>query len=103
MSKYEGVEIVDVQAGDQILPGISVEIPGIGKNVLQIKCKNGMLLCGLFSPEKINVMGFAACVFSAPGFSNMLENKPLFISEKAAELGATQDMTGAEIAALFSR
>ena len=103
MSRYEGVDIIDVKAGDLVLPGISVAIPGIGKNVLQIQCKNGMLLCGLFSPEKIDAMEFAACVFSAPKFENMLENHPLFISEKAKALGVTGEMTGEEIAVLFSR
>lgn len=103
MSKYEGVEIVDVKVGDQVLPGISVSIPGIGKNVLQIKCRNGLLMCGLFSPEKIDAMEFAGCVFSAPQFDNMLENKPLFVSEKAKQLGVTEKMTGAEIAAVFNR
>ena len=103
MSKYEGIEVVDVQVGEKVLPGISVEIPGIGKNVLQIKCRNGMLLCGLFSPEKIDFMEFAACVFSAPKFSNMLENKPLFVSEKAKAMGVTEEMTGAEIAVIFDK
>ena len=71
--------------------------------MLQIKCKNGLLLCGLFSPEKIESMEFAACVFSAPKFENMLENKPLFVSPKAREMGVSEEMSGAEIAEIFDR
>ena len=96
-----GVKIEEIEIGGKILPGVSVEIPGTGKNVLQIKCRNGLLLCGLFSPEKIDAIDFAACVFSAPEFSDMLANKPLFISQKARQLGVSEDMTGEEIAKIF--
>lgn len=102
MKEYEGITVTDIQIGDMTLPGISVAIPGIGKNVLQIKGSKGLLLCGLFSPEKIDAMEFAACVFSAPAFSDMLANKPLFVSAKARELGATEDMTGEEIAKILA-
>lgn len=101
MSQYDGVVVTDVKMGDKTLPGISVAIPGIGKNVLQIRCRKGLLLCGLFSPEKIDAMEFAACVFSAPQFSDMLERTPLFVSKKAKGMGVTEEMTGAQIAAIF--
>ena len=102
MKGFEGVEIREIRIGESIVPGISVEIPGTGKNVLQIKCRNGLLLCGLFNPEKIDSMEFAACVFSAPKFEDMLANHPLFISAKAKGLGVTEDMTGAQIAELLN-
>lgn len=97
------IMIVDVPVGARTLKGISVEIPGTGKNVLQIKCRNGLLLCGLFSPEKIDSIDFPACVFSAPEFKDMLANKPLFVSAKARAMGVTEDMTGAEIAEMFEK
>lgn len=101
MKEFNGVTVTEVKVGDAFVPGIAVEIPGIGKSVLQIRCKNGLLLCGLFSPEKIESMEFAACVFSAPQFSNMLANHPLFVSSKAKEMGITEEMTGEEIARIF--
>ena len=101
--EYKGIKVTDIDLGEKTVPGVSVEIPGTGKYVLQILCKNGMLYCGLFLPEKIDAIGFAACVFSAPQFSDMLANKPTFISAKALELGVTPDMTGREIAELFDR
>lgn len=96
-----GVEVTYINIAGDSIPGIAVEIPGTGKRVLQIKCPKGMLLCGLFSPEKIDGIDFAACVFSAPEFSDMLEGKPLFVSSRAKNMGVTDDMTGQEIAAIF--
>lgn len=96
------VQIVNVPAGEHTLRGVSVEIPGTGKNVLQIKCRNGLLLCGLFSPEKIDSIDFPACVFSAPEFKDILTNKPLFVSAKARAMGVTETMTGLEIAEVFA-
>lgn len=102
-SKYEnGVEVTYIDIAGDYVPGIAVEIPGTGKRVLQIKCRNGLLLCGLFSPEKIDGIDFAACVFSAPEFSDMLMGKPLFVSSKAKEMGVTEAMSGREIAELFN-
>ena len=101
--EYKGITVTDIDFGDKTVPGVSVEIPGTGKYVLQILCRNGMLFCGLFLPEKIDAVGFAACCFSAPLFSDMLANKPTFISAKAREMGVTEDMTGREIAALFDK
>lgn len=99
--KQEGIDIVELHAGKHLVKGVSVEIPGTGKNVLQIKCKKGLLLCGLFSPDKIDTIDFPACVFSAPEFSDMLERKPIFISAKARQLGVTEEMTGIEIVDIF--
>ncbi|MDO4472691.1 MAG: hypothetical protein Q4C17_05965 [Bacillota bacterium] len=97
----DGIKICAVQAGERKLRGVAVEIPEMGKNVLQIKCRKGLLLCGLFSPEKIDSIDFAACVFAAPGFSDMLKNRPLFVSEKAKAMGISDEMTGLEIAEAF--
>lgn len=100
-AKAADAEIVEIPVGDFTVKGISVEIPGTGKNVLQIKCRNGLLLCGLFSPEKIDFIDFPACVFSAPKFEDMLEGKPLFVSQKAGQMGVREDMTGREIVEIF--
>lgn len=97
--KLADIRKIDINGKE--VTGISVSIPGTEKNVLQIRCEKGMLLCGLFSPEKIDSIDFAACVFSAPEFSDMLSSKPIFVSEKAKTLGATCEMTGTEIADLF--
>lgn len=99
MAEYANIRKLEINGKE--VTGISVSIPGTEKNVLQIRCKRGMLLCGLFSPEKIDSIDFAACVFSAPEFSDMLSAKPLFVSEKAKALGASYEMAGTEIAALF--
>ena len=97
------VQVVNLTVGESTLKGLSVGIPGTGKNVLQIKCRNGLLLCGLFSPEKIDSIDFPACVFAAPEFKDMLANKPLFISAKARAMGVTEDMCGEEIAQIFDK
>ncbi|MCQ2547247.1 MAG: hypothetical protein MJ161_06860 [Clostridia bacterium] len=99
----DSVQIVNVPAGSRALKGVSVEIPGTGKNVLQIKCRKGLLLCGLFSPEKIGSIDFPACVFAAPEFRDMLANKPLFVSAKARAMGVTEDMCGEQIAEIFDK
>lgn len=65
------------------------------------RCRKGLLLCGLFSPEKIDSIDFPACVFAAPEFKDMLANKPLFVSAKARRMGVTEEMTGMEIAEVF--
>ncbi|MDD6190107.1 MAG: hypothetical protein PUB75_00755 [Firmicutes bacterium] len=52
-------------------------------------------------PEKIDTIDFAACVFSAPEFTDMLSGKPLFVSSKAKAMGVNESMTGMEIAEIF--
>lgn len=99
----EGVEATYININGSSIPGIAVDIPGTGKRVLQLKCPNGLLLCGLFSPEKIDGIDFAACVFSAPEFQDMLAGRPLFVSRRAKTLGVTEEMTGQEIAEIFCK
>lgn len=99
----EGVEVTYIDIKGSSIPGIAVDIPGTGKRVLQLKCPKGLLLCGLFSPEKIDGIDFAACVFSAPEFSDMLEGRPLFVSRKAKDMGVREEMTGSEISEIFCR
>lgn len=99
-----GILVKKIKTGERIVLGISVDIPGTEKKVLQIKCKTGMLFCALFSTDRINIIDFAACIISpAPEFKDMLENKPVFISEKAKDMGVTINMTGKEIIEIFER
>ncbi|MCQ2735810.1 MAG: YunC family protein [bacterium] len=98
----EKVSAKDIYLGEKTAEGVAVTVPGTDISVLQIRCRNGMLFCGLFDPEAIERFGFAAAVFSAPTFEDMLSRTPKYVSKAAEEMGADLSMTGRQIAELFS-
>ena len=100
--QLDNTAIYDISSGECNAQGIAVNIPNTELKILQVRCKSGMLFCGLFSKEVLEKLDFPAAVFSAPAFSDMLERKPLFLTSKAIAMGATTDMTGEELLVLFS-
>ena len=98
----ENVKIVPIEANGVTAEGVSVNIPGTPLEILQVRCANGMLFCGIFDQKVLEKLNFPAAVFSAPHFSDMLERKPNFLTTAAKQRGASEDMTGAEIIVCFS-
>lgn len=82
--------------------GITTKLPGVDNEILQLRCKNGIMLCGIFSASVLDILKVSGCIFSAPKFDDMLEKAPKAISKKAVEMGVTGNMTGREIIKLFS-
>ena len=100
--QQENTALYDLSVGRCHAQGIAVNIPNTELNILQARCKNGMLFCGIFSRDVLEKLDFPAAVFSAPAFSDMMERKPVFLTSKAIAMGATTDMTGEELLVLFS-
>ncbi len=98
----DNVKFVPIEASGVTAEGVSVSIPGTPREILQVRCTNGMLLCGIFDQKVLEELDFPAAVFSAPHFSDMLERKPIFLTTAAKQRGATEDMTGEEIIGCFS-
>ena len=100
--QLDNTVIYDLSVGECHARGIAVNIPDAELNILQARCKNGMLFCGIFSRDVLEKLDFPAAVFSAPAFSDMMERKPVFLTSKAVSIGAAMDMTGEELLVLFS-
>ena len=98
----DGIQVREISLDEATVMGASLNIPGTEKYVLEIRCNKGFLLCGVFSPEALESFGVAAAIISAPNLDVMLENKPKALTAAARELGATEEMTGREIALLFN-
>lgn len=101
ISKTEAAGLYEISVKNVRAQGISVNIPGTGLEILQIRCQKGILFCGIFDASVVEKLRFPAAIFSAPTFEDMLKNKPVYLSEAAAALGATADMTGLELVSLF--
>ena len=75
----------------------SYRIPFSGCNILFISGETGALACGYFSLEAANKFGHAlAIVTGVNSFHDMLSAEVKACSEKAAEMGVTIGMSGAE-------
>ena len=98
----ETVKLVPIEANGVKADGVSVNIPGTELEILQVRCTHGILFCGIFDKNVLEKLDFPAAVFSAPHFSDMLERKPVFLTNAAKALGANEDMTGAELIPCFS-
>ena len=98
----ENVKMVPIEVNGASAEGVSVNIPGTELEILQVRCTRGMLFCGIFNAEVLEKLNFPAALFSAPHFEDMLERKPVFLTEAAKAIGAKAEMSGAELLALFS-
>lgn len=94
--------IVTIETNGYSAEGISVNVPDSELEILQIRCTHGMLFCGIFDKEMLGKLNFPAAVFSAPDLKAMLERKPVYLTPAALAIGASEEMTGAELVACFS-
>ena len=85
-----------------IAEGIEISLPGSEQYFLAITCSHGMLACRLADVAVSDRLNLPIAIFSAARLENILEGKPVSLSQKAAEMGATTDMTGEELVVLFS-
>ncbi|HPJ26478.1 MAG TPA: hypothetical protein PLD93_01590 [Synergistaceae bacterium] len=101
ISKTEAAGLYEISVEDVCAQGISVNIPGTEIQILQVRCRKGMLFCGIFDKSVVEELQFPAAIFSAPKFEDMMKNKPIYLSEAAMALGAAANMTGLELVKLF--
>ena len=100
--EMEQTYLYDISVQDRHAVGIVVTVPEQELEIIQIRCKKGMLLCGIFHPDVVEKIRVPAGIFSAPTINDMLANKPIFLSQAAKEMGANLDMTGEEVMLLFA-
>ena len=100
--EMEQTYLYDISVQDRHAVGIVVTVPEQELEIIQIRCKKGMLLCGIFHPDVVEKIRVPAGIFSAPTINDMLANKPIFLSQAAKEMGANLDMTGDELMLLFA-
>ena len=82
--------------------GVEISLPGSEQFFLAITCSHGMLACRLADVAVSDRLNLPIAIFSAARLDNMLEGKPVSLSQRAMEMGATIDMTGEELVLLFS-
>ena len=83
------------------LLGIRVDLPDAP--VLMIDGKKGLVACGYFSIETADKVGHALAVVSGVNsLDDVLAGKVKAVSDKAAELGVSPAMTGAEAAQILA-
>ena len=89
-----------LRIGSATAEGIMVpQLAGEGHaSLVVIRCKRGFLMCGYLSLEKAEQLGDAAVRVAGASFEEVLANKVTGVSPKAAELGVTLEMTGAQAA-----
>lgn len=92
-----------VTIGEHVLHGIEALLPVNGLKMLVLFAKNGYLMCRLLNPELSNKIGDVSAAVSAADLNGLLGAKCSWLSEKALALGATTEMTGAEVACLFDK
>ena len=100
--QYRGVSITAGTVTGSVYTGVSIAIPETERAIQIIRCRRGLLCCGIVSQEAVEAIGAAVCLFRAPELKDLLYEKPFYISSKARELGASENLTGQEITALFS-
>lgn len=85
-----------------IAQAAEIRVPQKELWIVAVRCKNGMLGCRLFDLEMADKLGLPLAVFAAANTVALLEAKPVSLSAAAQSMGANREMTGAEIAELFS-
>jgi len=88
--------------GEHEVEGVEISLPGTSQFFLAINCKHGMLACRLADASVSDRLNLPIAIFSAARLDNILTGKPVMLSQGAVQMGATSDMTGAELVALFS-
>ncbi len=102
IDQYHGVSITEEAVAGSVYTGVSIAIPETERVIQVIRCRRGLLCCGIVSQEAVEAIGAAVCLFRAPALKDLLYEKPFYISSKARELGASENLTGQEIVTLFS-
>ena len=94
-----------LRIGSATAEGIMVpQLAGEGHaSLVVIRCKRGFLMCGYLSLEESEQLGDAAVRVAGASFEEVLANKVTGVSPKAAELGVTLEMTGAQAAEALNR
>lgn len=85
----------------QSVQGLRIVAPG-GEghpNMLLILCRNGYVMCGYLNTAAAESFQDAAAVVGGSCFEETLANPVKAVTAKAAELGVTVGMTGAEAVA----
>lgn len=102
VSQAGNIEVFRVTCGGAVAYGASTYIPDEDAYMHQISCAHGLLLCRIFDREAIERDHTVAAILPAPTAEDLLRNKPVFVSTAAQSMGASCDMTGAELVELFS-
>ncbi len=92
------LQIEMIKVNDKAVQGIRIPSPG-GEghpNMLILLAENGYIMCGYLNQAAAENFGDAAAVVGGSTFDEILANPVKAVTTKAAELGITIGMTGAE-------
>lgn len=95
------IQIEKLEVNGQTVEGLRICEPG-GEghpNMLMILCRKGYVMCGYLNMAAAEGFDDAAVIVGGSCFEETLANPVKAVSAKAAELGITVGMTGAEAAA----
>lgn len=100
-------QTLEIEAGDSATKAEGIMVPELAgeghASLIVVRCARGFLMCGYLSLEKAEQLGDAAVRVAGASFDDVLANKVTGMTAKAAELGVTPDMTGAEAASVLNR
>lgn len=95
------IETKLLEVNGQTVQGLRICAPG-GEghpNMLLILCRGGYVMCGYLNMAAAESFDDAAAVVGGSCFEETLANPVKAVSKKAAEMGVTVGMTGAEAVA----
>ena len=98
----KGATVVAIEADGIAATGVSVNLPGTEICIHQVRCALGLILCGAFSTDFADGKDVPMALFTMPLITDMLERTPKHLNPAALALGATPEMTGAQLMKLFS-
>ena len=94
-------QTLEIEAGDSATKAEGIMVPELAgeghASLIVVRCARGFLMCGY------EQLGDVAVRVAGASFDDVLANKITGMTPKAAELGVTPDMTGAEAAAVLNR
>lgn len=99
----ENVRLLDVELEGESLQAVELRVADRDSWALCLRAKHGMLGCRLFDVNTADKLSLAFAVIGAPDTEALLKAKPVALSKQALALGAAMDMSGEELAVLFSK
>ena len=98
------MQIKEIKIKESKVQGILLESPG-GEghpNMIIITCDKGYLMCGYLNLAAAEKFGDAAVLVGGADFEAVLSNQIKGMTSAAKAFGVTEDMTGAQAAAILN-
>ncbi len=90
-----------IKIDEKVFQAYTIPTPKV--SIMVIRANNGILACGYISSDAAEKFGDAlAIVRGVKSYDDMLNAVVAYVSPEAKKLGATENMTGAEVLKLMA-